>query len=314
LDSFSSIVVCIEYGRLVYDNLKKVIIYLLPAGTFCELWPILFPVLFGLPQPLSSIEMIIISMLTDCIASMSLIKEKPEADVLLRPPRRPSKDRLTNSKLLFQAYFITGVPMLVCTSAMAFRVFGQAGIPFSSLWMSFGKIVVNGVPVDPAFFQQELYRAQSTYFLTLVLMHYGTLFMIRTRRLSIIQQPPIGSKKTRNLYIFAAMLTTLSMMLLFILTPFFQSIFHTRSVLVEFWFIRISNPVLAANFSVRICGRARGVGRDQKVFRSSLPERISCQNRVVGMFYVFYVLCASVKFSVETLLGCVTCIDSTRCH
>ena len=91
MESFSSIVVCIEYGRLVFDNLKKTVLYLLPAGTFCELWPILFTVFFGLPQILSSIEMIIISMLTDCVASMSLIKEKPEADLLLRMPRRPEK-------------------------------------------------------------------------------------------------------------------------------------------------------------------------------------------------------------------------------
>lgn len=232
--------VCIEYGRLVYDNLKKVIIYLLPAGTFCELWPILFPIFFGLPQPLSSIEMIIISMLTDCIASMSLIKEKPEADVLLRPPRHPSKDRLTNAKLLFQAYFIIGVPMLVCACSMAFRVFAEGGLPFSTLWRSYGDIQVNGITVPPDYYQELLYHVQSTYFLTLVLMHQGTLFMIRTRRLSIIQQPPIGSKKTRNLYLFGAMLISVSMMLLFLLSSAFQSIFNTRSVNVQYWFIRNS--------------------------------------------------------------------------
>ena len=240
LDTFSSIVVCVEYGRLIYDNLKKVIIYLLPAGTFCELWPILFPVLFGLPQPLSSIEMIIISMLTDCIASMSLIKEKPEADLLLRPPRRPTKDRLTNTKLLLQAYFIIGIPMLVCACAMAFRVFSSYGIPFSSLWLSYGNVVVNGVAVDPTQFKEILAHVQSTYFVTLVFMHYGTLFMIRTRRLSIIQQPPIGPRKTRNLYIFGAMAITLVLMLLFLLTSFFNKIFDTRAPSVEYWFIRTS--------------------------------------------------------------------------
>jgi sodium/potassium-transporting ATPase subunit alpha len=245
LESFSSIVICVEYGRLVYDNLKKVIIYLLPAGTFCELWPILFPVFFGLPQPLSSIQMIIISMLTDTVASLSLIKEKPEADLLLRPPRRPMSDRLTNVKLLCQAYFIIGVPMLVGACSMGFRVFSRAGIPFSSLWMSYGNIVVNGVPVDPVHFKTILDQAQSTYFLTLVLMHWGTLMMIRTRRLSLFQHSPIGSKKTRNLYLFGAMLITLSMLLLFLLSSFFQGIFHTRAPSVEYWFIRMPPGVCA---------------------------------------------------------------------
>src|SRR5947207_7860230 len=163
----------------VYDNLKKTVLYLLPAGTFCELWPILFTIFFGLPQILSAIEMIIISMLTDCVASMSLVKEKPEADLLLRMPRRPEKDRLANTKLLFQAYCFLGLPMLVCANAMAFRVFSQADIPFSSLWMSFGDIKVNGVPVDPVLYQNTLYQAQSTYFVTLVLMQWSNLLMTR---------------------------------------------------------------------------------------------------------------------------------------
>jgi sodium/potassium-transporting ATPase subunit alpha len=184
--------------------------------------------------------MIIISMLTDCGASMSLIKEKPEADLLLRKPRRPEKDRLANSKLLFQAYFFLGVPMLVCACAMAFRVFSQAGIPFSSLWLSFGNVVVNGVPVDPVLFQNTLYQAQSTYFVTLVLMQWGNLLMTRTRRLSILQQPPIGPKTTRNLYIFMAMAFTISILVLFVFTTFFQNVFHTRDVYVEYWFIRMS--------------------------------------------------------------------------
>lgn len=55
--SFSSIVVAVEYGRLVFDNLKKTVTYLLPAGSFSELMPILLNVFLGLPQALSSIQM-----------------------------------------------------------------------------------------------------------------------------------------------------------------------------------------------------------------------------------------------------------------
>jgi hypothetical protein len=70
---------------------------------------------------------------------------------------------------------------------MAFRVFARAGIPFSSLWLSFGTVVVDGVLVDPVHFKAVLRQAQSTYFLTLVFMLYGKLMMIDTRRLSIVQ-------------------------------------------------------------------------------------------------------------------------------
>ena len=40
-NNFSSILTGIELGRLVFANLKKVILYLLPAGSWSELLPIL---------------------------------------------------------------------------------------------------------------------------------------------------------------------------------------------------------------------------------------------------------------------------------
>ena len=60
LDSFSAIVEAVKYGRVVFDNLKKTITYLLPAGSFSEFWPVFTNVIFGLPQVLSSFLMIII--------------------------------------------------------------------------------------------------------------------------------------------------------------------------------------------------------------------------------------------------------------
>ncbi|KAG4221625.1 hypothetical protein PC116_g29899 [Phytophthora cactorum] len=60
LDSFSSVVEAVQYGRVVFDNLKKVICYLLPAGSFAEFWPVMTNVIFGIPQILSSFLMIII--------------------------------------------------------------------------------------------------------------------------------------------------------------------------------------------------------------------------------------------------------------
>jgi sodium/potassium-transporting ATPase subunit alpha len=60
LDSFSAIVEAVQYGRVVFDNLKKTILYLLPAGSFSEFWPVFTNVVFGLPQVLSSFLMIII--------------------------------------------------------------------------------------------------------------------------------------------------------------------------------------------------------------------------------------------------------------
>lgn len=63
----------------------------------------------GLPQALSSIQMIIICVVTDVLPALSLVYERPEADLLLRKPRDRKKDRLADAKLLFHAYFFLGV-------------------------------------------------------------------------------------------------------------------------------------------------------------------------------------------------------------
>jgi sodium/potassium-transporting ATPase subunit alpha len=76
-DNLSTLVTGIKYGRLCFENLRKSILYLLPAGmcskrctsavldmlqtgSFSELIPVLLNVLTGVPQALSSIQMIIV--------------------------------------------------------------------------------------------------------------------------------------------------------------------------------------------------------------------------------------------------------------
>jgi sodium/potassium-transporting ATPase subunit alpha len=83
LDSFSSMVTAVTYGRLVFDNLKKTILYLLPAGSFSELMPILLNVLIGVPQMLSSIQMIII-----CCVRRPITQHRRLTPAHRRPPRR----------------------------------------------------------------------------------------------------------------------------------------------------------------------------------------------------------------------------------
>ena len=59
LDSnFSSIIVALKQGRTVFENLKKVCLYLLPAGSFSELMPVLVNLFMGVPLPLSAFLMV----------------------------------------------------------------------------------------------------------------------------------------------------------------------------------------------------------------------------------------------------------------
>ncbi|BGP49912.1 hypothetical protein JCM10450v2_005817 [Rhodotorula kratochvilovae] len=214
LGDFSAIIAGIESGRLCFDNLKKSILYLLPAGSFSELMPVLLNVLFGLPQALSSIQMIIICAVTDVLPALSLCYERPEADLLLRPPRNRKTDRLADWRLLLHAYGFLGLLESLTAMVGAFYFgFHRRGIPFSALWLNL------------------------IYFWNLVVMQWFSLLAVRTRRRSIVQQDPLFDPHTRNLRLFAAMAFALCLGIFFHYLPFFQRVFLTRGIDAELFFV-----------------------------------------------------------------------------
>lgn len=234
LESFSSVVEAVQYGRVVFDNLKKVICYLLPAGSFAEFWPVMTNVLFGLPQILSSFLMIIICCFTDCAAATVLSYEQPEADVLLRKPRNVKKDRLVNWQLVAHAYGVLGIIETIASFAMAYWYLERNGIPFRVLWFSFGNLPSW---IDPDYYQQKLNEASSIYFINLVVMQWFNVMATRTRRWSIFQHPPAFNKKTQNLYLFPAIIFALLMAIFWLYVPAFQSALGTAPVPVEHYFL-----------------------------------------------------------------------------
>ncbi|KAJ4990386.1 h k atpase alpha [Stagonosporopsis vannaccii] len=234
LDSFAAIVEAVQYGRLVYDNLKKTIVYLLPAGSFSELWPVITNVAFGIPQILSSFLMIIICCLTDCAAAITLAYEKPEADLMLRPPRNPRKDRLVNTRLIFHAYFVIGLLQCFLSFTMAFWYLETQGIPFNAMWLKYGEY---DEPFTADFINEKVNTASSIYFVTLVVMQLFNLLATRTRRLSIFQQPPVFNKETQNWLLFPGMLFAIVVVFIFCYIPGLQNTIDTRQVPVEHWFL-----------------------------------------------------------------------------
>ncbi|KAF2132016.1 calcium ATPase [Dothidotthia symphoricarpi CBS 119687] len=234
LDSFAAIVQAVLYGRLVFFNLRKTITYLLPAGSFSELWPVITNVAFGIPQILSSFLMIIICCFTDCAAAITLAYEKPEADLMLRPPRNPRKDRLVDARLIFHAYFVIGLIQCFCSFTMAFWYMSRKGVPFTAMWLKFGKY---DAQYDPAYITEIANTASSIYFVTLVVMQLFNLLATRTRRLSIFQQPPLFNKETQNWLVFPAMVFSIVIVFIFCYIPSLQHTIDTRQIPVEHWFL-----------------------------------------------------------------------------
>ncbi|QIX01269.1 hypothetical protein AMS68_006786 [Peltaster fructicola] len=227
LDSFAAIIEAVRYGRVVNDNLKKTICYLLPAGSFSEFWPVITNVVFGLPQVLSSFLMIIICCFTDCAAATALAYEKPEADVLTRPPRNAKKDRLVDFKLIFQAYGFVGLIETLTSFAMAYWYCQKQGLYFSVQWFGFGALPT-GMSADTQ--TNILNTASSIYFVNLVVMQWFNLFALRTRRRSVLAH-------SMNWYLVPAVIFALLIAIFFLYVPNFHDSLGTSTVPVEYWFL-----------------------------------------------------------------------------
>lgn len=227
LDSFAAVIEAVKYGRVVYDNLKKTITYLLPAGSFSEFWPVMTNVAFGLPQILSSFLMIIICCFTDCAAATALAYEKPEADVLTRPPRNAKKDRLVNWKLILQAYGFIGILETVSSFAMGYWYAQRNAVPFSSLWFGFGAVPKG---MTQAQYKDILNTASSVYFVNLVVMQWFVLFAVRTRRLSVLQH-------SMNWLLLPAICFALVFAIIWLYVPAFHDTLQTAVVPVAHWFL-----------------------------------------------------------------------------
>ena len=63
------------------------------------------------------------------------------------------------------------------------------------------------------------------------------LLAVRTRRLSIVQHPPLFNKTTQNFWLFPAVLFALVMAFFWCYIPALQDVILTAQVPVEYWFL-----------------------------------------------------------------------------
>jgi P-type Ca2+ transporter type 2C len=192
-DNYATIVAAVEEGRVIYDNIRKFIAYLLTCNTSEILVMILGPLL-GMPLPLLPLQILWMNLVTDGLPALALGVEPAEDDVMRRQPRSATES-------------IFGGGMT--------RFIGIFGLVLSAVTLMIGWSLWNG---DDGTWQSVLFTA-------LIFGQLGLALEVRSEKRSLFT---VGL--FTNPAMLAAVGIGLAAHMAIIYVPFLQRVFNTEAL------------------------------------------------------------------------------------
>lgn len=209
-DNFSTIISAVEQGRGIFDNIRRVVHFLLSCN-IGEVLVLLVAALVGSPLPLLPIHILWTNLVTDGLPAIGLSMEKVESGVMERAPRTSTAGIVT--KRLMWVMLLQGAFIAACTLA--------------AYW------------IDLYWFDSGLTHARTVAFTTLVLSQKFHAFNCRSADQSLFT---IGIKSNRMLNI--AVVVILASQLLLLYVPALQHIFKLAPLHASAWAVVATASVL----------------------------------------------------------------------
>jgi len=120
-NNFHTLVKAVEQGRIIFENIRKVIIYLL-ADDFSEIFVLFATLAFGLPIPLLPAQILFIDILEDTFPVSSLIFGKEKNEFLMKEQPRKLREPFFNkafTKWLVAIFCIGGLALFLAYYGMS---------------------------------------------------------------------------------------------------------------------------------------------------------------------------------------------------
>ena len=199
-DNFATIINAVEEGRRIYDNIRKVIQFLLSAN-IAEVLSVFVATMVGFTifQP---VQLLWINLITDCFPALALGMEEAEGDVMKRKPRKASDGVFAGGMgvdIIFQGIVITA---LVLASFFAGMYFHNGTIDITDL--------LDGIP-DP--------EGVTMSFITLSMVEIFHSFNMRSRRASLF------TMKRQNKWLWGAAVLALLLTVVVVEVDFLAEVF-----------------------------------------------------------------------------------------
>uniref|UniRef100_A0A5S6R0Q8 Sodium/potassium-transporting ATPase subunit alpha n=1 Tax=Trichuris muris TaxID=70415 RepID=A0A5S6R0Q8_TRIMR len=245
-DNFCSLVTGIEEGRLIFENMKKAITYVLTSN-IPELFPFILHVVLNIPLALGTTAILCIDLGTDIWPDISLAYEPSEGDLMKRNARNRHKERLVNRRMVSFSYGQIGVIEAAGAFMAYFVVMNENGFFPSSLpgiRSSWESPAFNWL--EDSYGQQWTYAQRKTlentchtaYFAAIIVMQWANLICSKTRRNSIIHQG------MRNRWLNIGLLFETALATLLIYCPGMDTYLHLQPLKLQWWWPSLPFAVL----------------------------------------------------------------------
>lgn len=191
-DNFATLAKAVKEGRVIYQNIRKFIRYLISCN-IGEVCCMLFSMIMGWPVVLLPIQILFVNLLTDGLPAMALGLDPAEEGVMRQPPRNP-KEGVFSDGLGFTVA-VRGIAIALSTLASFSVIWGQTG---------------------------DLTLARTGALFTLIFTQLMNVFECKSESLPFWKIPLGNNKK-----LILAALSSLTFLILVMVLPPLQGIFHT---------------------------------------------------------------------------------------
>lgn len=209
-DNFNTIVEAIRRGRIIFDNIRKVTLYLL-TDAFSTTIVVAGAVLLGLPLPLLPAQILWMKLTESSLPAMALAFDEIDEGIMKLKPRRKDEPLInTDMKKLILFYALIMDSLLF--------------IIFYLYWKSSG----------------DLAYARTITFVALGLNTYFYVFAVRGFRMPVYKLNPFSNK-----FLLLALLLGISLVLIALYVPLFNKLLQTVPIGLHEWGILLVYAALS---------------------------------------------------------------------
>ncbi len=209
-DNFTTIKNAVEEGRGVYENIIKFITWILPTNVGQGL-VIVFAIMFAFPLPLSPVQVLWVNMTTAILLGLALAFEPKEKGLMDIPPRDPNAPIL--SKLLLTRVIYVGGMLVI--------------FAFGAFWYVMN--ILGGGLEEARTAAVSIFIFGQTFY----------LFNCRSMSLSMFKLGVFSNK-----YLLSGVGAMVFFQLLFIYTPFMNTLFGTAPIGFDSWVVIFISSII----------------------------------------------------------------------